>query len=443
MGLSDIVSVTISAATVNVTQQGFGIPLILGTPSWVTDRIRFYSDIVGVAVDFATTRPEYKAAAAMFSQTPRPSSIAIGRLALKPTQKFTITPTVTDSATYTVVINGTSCSFTAGTSTTATLICDGLRTAIAAAVTAGLTMTVATSGTTTLVLTSTAAGNWDSVAVGDPNLLSLACDHADPGAATDLAAIQTADNTWYAIVNPWNSRLMALAIAGWAETNKKLFICGFNDGLCATSSLATEVAKTTSADLPTRCNALGYKYTSVWYHPDNGAWLDAAIAGRCLPYAPGSETWAHKTLSGVAAVPMTATHRTNLLAKKANIYETIAGVSITEFGTVSTGEYIDVVRFIDWLVARIGERTFASLASPGNPKIPYTDTGISLIAGGVAATLQDGVNVGGLASYIMSIPKAKDALPADKAARVVKNISFTGVLAGAAHTVQIIGTVSV
>lgn len=443
MSVTEIVNVTITAANVNVTQEGFGVPLILGTPSWVSDRIRFYSDITGVAADFATTRPEYKAAAALFNQNPRPPSIAVGKLNLPPTQKYTITPVATNSAVYNMYVNDTLITYTADSSATATEICDGLRTALAAAVTAGLVMTCTASGTSTLVLTGNTAGAWDSVAVDNVALLGIAEDHADPDVATDLGEIQVINDSWYAVINPWNSRLMALAIMGWCETNKKLFLCASNDSLLVTSSLATEVAKTTSADIATRAKVLAYKYTSVWYHPSPSDFLDAGISGRCLPLDPGSETWALKTLSGVDPVILTTTHKTNLFDKYANTYYTIAGVNITNKGKVGTGEYIDVVRFIDWLTARMGERIFGTLASPANPKVPYTDAGIALIAGNVSAQLQEGVAVGGLASYVVGVPKARDANPADKAARLLKGVTFTGVLAGAAHTVAINGIVTV
>lgn len=442
MSVTEIVNVTITAANVNVTQQGFGVPLILGTPAWVTDRIRFYSDITGVAADFAVTRPEYKAAAVMFNQNPRPPSIAVGKLNLPPTQKYTITPTAVNSAVYSLYVNDTLITYTADSSTSATEICDGLRTALSTAVSGGLVTGLSASGTATLILTGT-AGSWDSVAVDNVAMLAIAEDHADPGVATDLGEIQVINDSWYCIVNPWNSRLMALAIMGWAETAKKLFVCATNDSLCVTSSLATEVAKTTSADVMTRPKMLSYKYTSVWYHPSPSDFLDAGIAGRCLPLDPGSETWALKTLAGVDPVTLTSTHKTNIFDKYGNTYYTIAGVNITNKGKVATGEYIDVVRFIDWLCARMGERIFGTLASPANPKVPYTDAGIALIAGNVAAQLQEGVAVGGLASYSVGVPKARDANPSDKAARLLKGVTFTGVLAGAVHTVAINGIVTV
>ncbi len=431
MSIDQIVSVTITATSPGVTQEGFGIPLILGTPSWATDRVRFYTDLSGVAVDFASTRPEYKAAAAMFAQSPRPVTIGIARLANKPVPSWDILPIVADSTVYTVYVNGTAATFTSGTSTTAALICAGLASAITTLAVSGLTAT----DNTTKVTLAGAAGTWFSVKVADINLLSNAMVHADPGVNADLDAILIADSTWYAIVNPWNSALMATVIAAWAESNKRLFLLDTQESACATHVLSG------ATDIMAAQQTLAHKYTAVIYHPDNSSFIAAAWAAALLPLDPGSETWALKQLSGPAAVGLTTTHRANILAKYGNCYERIAGVNVTEMGTVADGEYIDVIRLIDWTSARIKETVYADLVA--NPKIPFTDAGIAQIAGDVKSVLSTGVNFGGFVSYTVTVPKAADLLTADKAARILKGIHFSAVLAGAAHTAQIQGTVSV
>ena len=71
--------VQISLQTGGLTQQGFGTAMILGYPTGWTERSRTYSSITGVAADFAVSTPEYKAANAYFSQSPRPEQLVIGR----------------------------------------------------------------------------------------------------------------------------------------------------------------------------------------------------------------------------------------------------------------------------------------------------------------------------------------------------------------------------
>jgi hypothetical protein len=281
--------------------------------------------------------------------------------------------------------------------------------------------------------------NWNDVEVLDlADLLSIAQTHADPGVAADLAAILLENTTWYAIVNAYNSLAMVTAIAAWAEANGKLFLASTQDSAVITT------AKSGTDDIGEALQAAAYARTSIIYHPATGSFIGAAWGGRVLPLDPGSETWAYKALAGVAQYTLTPTQRANALAKNVNIYETVAGLPMTNTGIVSAGEYIDVIRFRDWLVARIQERV-ASLLANAN-KVPFTDAGIAQVEAEVRAQLREGVGVGGLSDNPMpkvTVPKAKDVSSGDKAARILRNVQFDAVLAGAIHSLVISGTVSV
>lgn len=82
MSLQDIVNVSITRQTVSVSRVGFGTVLIVGPNApYVTDRIRFYTTLAAMVTDgYATTDNEYLAASAVFSQNPRPTRIATGRI---------------------------------------------------------------------------------------------------------------------------------------------------------------------------------------------------------------------------------------------------------------------------------------------------------------------------------------------------------------------------
>ena len=77
--MPDVV-VNITDSSRSVTVAGFGLPLILGVTASITgtkDTYKEYASTTEVAVDFASTTDEYKAAAAIFAQDPSPSKIAI------------------------------------------------------------------------------------------------------------------------------------------------------------------------------------------------------------------------------------------------------------------------------------------------------------------------------------------------------------------------------
>lgn len=69
------VEVVITRQTQPVSQAGFGLPLILATSKALA--YTTYTDLTAVSVDFATGTEEYKLAAAIFNQTPRPEKVAI------------------------------------------------------------------------------------------------------------------------------------------------------------------------------------------------------------------------------------------------------------------------------------------------------------------------------------------------------------------------------
>lgn len=431
MALSDIVNVLISSETTQVTRAGFGKALILSPHALFDDLVRTYSQPADMVLDgFATTSPEYKAASALFAQSPRPSSVKVGRRANKPTLRYTLTPVVANAKAYKIKLRGVEYSVTSDADATATEICDALRTALGSP--SGITL----GGTTTLTLTASAAGGWFDVEV-DPATFASACDNADPGLAADLAAILLFDNDFYAVVSTHKSAAEIAAIAAWAEANGKLF--------CAASS-NTDIIGSGSGDVATTLKTAAYARSWVLYHPAPGAFADAAIMGRCLPLDPGSETWKFKTLAGIPATKLTPAQRTNALGKNAMVYLTVGGVNITEEGKVAAGEFIDVIRFRDWVAARLQEDVFALLAR--SDKLPYTDAGGQGLASVVEGVLTEGVLAGGFSSDpgrepVVTVPLVADQPSADRLARKFGNVRWRAFLAGAVHSVQINGTISV
>lgn len=179
---------------------------------------------------------------------------------------------------------------------------------------------------------------------------------------------------------------------------------------------------------------------------------DAAWEGRVLPLDPGSETWAFKTLAGVTVDTLTDSEQNFLDGKNGNYYIQVAGINITKNGKMAGGEFIDVVRFRDWLQARIEEDVFAILAN--SDKVPYTDGGIAIIESALRKVLREGQQVGGIIpdfvnssnvlvpGFTVTVPSAADISDSDKATRTLRDVEFTAQLAGAIHAVEIFGTIT-
>lgn len=437
MGVLDsIVQVSISLLTGGLTLPGFGTPMILShNAAWATDRIRYYTDADGVVADFAVTTPEYLAAAAVFSQEPRPERIAIGKANLKPTQRWKITvSTVESSKTYKGKVANVEWSFTSDSTATNDEVTTGIAAAIGTV--AGFTITTpGAAGSTIVQIVASTPGNWVSLENLMPSHLSIVQDHADPGVATDLAEIALVDSNWYGLVTLYNSEAYVTAAAGWVEANEKLYIPMIVDTIVETQvfSGATDIVK----DLYT----LGYARTAALFKRSAHYFADAAWFGRCLSLDPGSETWMFKTLSGIPFDIFTGTQKNNVEQKRGNIYLQYAGASITETGITSSGEFIDTIRFRDWLKQQIQADCF--LALKNSNKVPYTDEGIAIIETALRAVLDRGVAAGGIVrgSYTVTAPKVSAAAPADKAARILRGMKFKATLAGAIHKIVVQGEI--
>jgi hypothetical protein len=376
---------------------------------------------------FTVDDPEYKAAAALFAQSPRPSKVLVGRRTRLPTMGWKITPDVKNATKYSVIIGSVEYAFTSDANATIAEILAGLKAAINAA-TATHGLTADDSSATHLALTASVAGAWKRVTVNDINLLGIEQSHADAGIASDLADIWLVNKEWYALLSTTSSAAEIAAAAAWVETNKRLFVVASQD---------SGILGSGAGDIASTLKASAYARTAVLFHPDNGAFADASWDGKCLPLDPGSETWMYKTLAGVPVVELTPGQVSNAEAKKANVYVTVGGVNITMPGWTAAGEWVDITRGIDWLAARMQERTFKTLANA--KKVPFTQKGIGILENDVRAQLEEGVGQGMLDSYTVTPPAIGSVSASDKAARTLRNMRFAGVLAGAIHQLEIDG----
>ncbi|MCA9508966.1 MAG: DUF3383 family protein [Myxococcales bacterium] len=188
----------------------------------------------------------------------------------------------------------------------------------------------------------------------------------------------------------------------------------------------------------------GFRNLFAIYAPEKEQFLAAAWISKMLSLAPGSASWAFKSLDGVS--PCKLDSDTTEKLKKANInrYIGVSGQGITLDGRVVKGEYIDVIHGIDWLQVRIQERLLRLLVL--NPKIPYTLKGIDLVRCEILAQLKEGIYCGLLAADPephVSIPDL-DIIDAQKRERrILPDVRFGARLASAIHEIEIQGNVSV
>jgi hypothetical protein len=287
----------------------------------------------------------------------------------------------------------------------------------------------------TKVVCTSAAGelhSYERVTAGNLSLLDAT---ANPGVATDLAAILAADSDWYGLLLDSNGAAEVSAAAAWVESAKKVFGYVTSDTAHLASGSTTCLAYT--------LKAAGYTRTDGIYHPELGtatAWAAAAWKARQFVGAPGSATAAFKSLAGVSSYDLTRAQRAALESYNLNFYTTAGALALTFPGKIASGEWIDVVRDLDWMRSRLQEGVFGVLVA--NEKVPFTDEGIGLVAASVRAVLTAAVAAGVLASFSLTVPRASAVSTANKTARNLPGVTFTGVLAGAIHTTAVTGRVS-
>lgn len=87
---SDHVRILLTIDSVGLQRAGFGIMGILSHTATFPERVRYYSSIAAVGVDFATDSAEYRAANAAFAQSPKPKLVAVLRATGTVTQRYDI-----------------------------------------------------------------------------------------------------------------------------------------------------------------------------------------------------------------------------------------------------------------------------------------------------------------------------------------------------------------
>lgn len=244
--------------------------------------------------------------------------------------------------------------------------------------------------------------------------------------SNDLDALAASNSEWFGYTHQYSDAANALTAASWCAANGKYAFFRQNDF--------------TNQNLNTN-------YASSWYTDDTvnsgvAGWLDVAIASRSLAYIPGSYTTAFKTLELVGASDISATNESLLRAANVNQYSSIGGRNITWNGVAANGGFIDTYIGVLYLEARIREDVFAQLASV--QKVPYTNAGTSLVTSAIKNRLDQSVFEGFLTNDpepTVTAPLVSEIAASDKSLRLLPNVTFQAVTAGAIQTVQIQGTI--
>ena len=260
-------------------------------------------------------------------------------------------------------------------------------------------------------------------------------------ADTLTAALDT--NGWYCIHSVGLTKAQIKEVIQWTETQNKLH--GYMDDdpdnpivepgiyLRSFPVFPKVTMDQSDADVP-----LENKYG-----------MSIAMAAKAMNFHAGEETWALKQLNAVTTSKLNTTAIKKMEKANFSYVITVASKNITQGGKTGGGEWIDVIRFRDWLQNDMQVRVVNLLIV--NPKVPYTDPGIALVENQMLASLKEGQKWGGIApteydeegnpnpGYTTSVPLASGLTSTQKASRTLENCRFTARIAGAIHVVNIKG----
>lgn len=231
----------------------------------------------------------------------------------------------------------------------------------------------------------------------------------------------------------------------WTEANEKIFGFEYTDiSACPVKNFSYYRSFGIFSGL-----ADGYDASA---QPKENEFAALAWMAKCFGYDPGTETWDLKELATIVPSALDTAQKKQLEDTSINSFRRYAGSNVAFGGNMLSGEWIDVIRFRDWLKAEMQTRVFNALKV--NRKVPFTDAGIGLIEGNMLSTLKDGQDIGGIApteydadeneiaGYTVTVPKAADLTETERKSRKLTGCRYSARLAGAIHAVEIAGNLT-
>ena len=243
------------------------------------------------------------------------------------------------------------------------------------------------------------------------------------------------ENGWYVALAAGIPEEDLEDMAEWTEAREKMFGYAYAD----------------PADNPV--TNIYYRTFGICYGDDSGSgdpYKHVAMAVRFLSYDAGSETWVNKSLASVSMSKFTDTEIDTIDKDPASYYIQVGDTGLVQGGKVRAGEWIDVIRFRDWLKNDMQLRILNLLVK--RPKVPYTDKGIGLVRNQMIASLKEGTRRGGIAEdqynsddelipgFTTSVPLAADLSDTQRESRILEDCTFSAILAGAIHVVNVNGS---
>jgi len=267
--------------------------------------------------------------------------------------------------------------------------------------------------------------------------------------ATAITAIENVNGDWYAMgaLEKFRDDTITEDMADEIESRRKMFLIATNDA----NVLILDNTTTFNYYLK---NA-NYSRSGGAHHDNSILYPDFSWMGQQLPKPVGSTNWAFKELAGIAegaevdipAVNLSELQKDAALDVNCNVYTNTLGADFIYMGTMGggknvdkEGEYIDIIRNIDFLQARTEEGLMSLLLE--KDILPMTNAGITMTDTRLKKLLDEyGVKQGILVegSIETFFPKRSDIPTADRDDRQLPSGTFIAELQGGINKIFVRG----
>ena len=428
---NDIFDLQTSIGSPSPSRAGFGTVMLLSLGETFSDAIRYYSSAKDANDDALLSADAKARLVTAFSQSPRPSKVAVAKRVADTIQIDTLTVLSGAVGTYTITINGTDYTHTVAVTSTATAVRDAL--VILVNADAELVVTAAPSSTDALTLTSDSAGEvFATITTANITVVNSTIGF---GVASHIMALGDAD--WFGLVLSTRSDSDILRAATAIESLKRVFI-GQSD--------SSDIITTATTDIASQIKSLSFKKSKVFYHSSDAAHGD--IANMCkLLAADFDQNTPQDELLSLAGVPVdetiTTTVRNNLRAKNATCYTLFKGLPATAIGQSAAGFDFELTITYLWTDARMLEAMTGLMYRLANSsrRIRFNDQGFAQLSSQAEAVLKSGEDIGHF-NFTELVYKARKDVPTGDVTAQIFRFQWGAQYSGRVKEVKVTGYIS-
>jgi hypothetical protein len=467
---SPTVDVDITINAVNLTQEGFGTPIFVCAHQRTDDRVISIQAPKELVTDygFEETDNAYLAATQFFKNSPSVNFVKIGRRAGTTTTSISdVDDSIPETYTINVSYLRTGVTYTGQTThnvgtDTAEEICDAL---VASLLTSGgeditnfLNVSrVGTAGASSIEISSIDEDftfRVETLTSGNTSSTFSNTYTGDESADSVFNSLLEYDADFYFVTSEVRGSIgsgfsFCRDLSAAVQTTDRLYAISSGDQ----NDLDLESAET-SLFKYLKENGRTQTITFMHHYGNSSsvsgeAFPECYYVGFNAPYDAGTVSWCNLVSALPPSAqptnnnkPLTTSQRQRLVENDVNFVEKDAGVNIIRTGVTAGGEWIDVIRGVHWLKSDLTVSLKGLLFNQKGGSIAYTNSGIARVREVCQSSLQRAVNRGFLDSYTLSVPLISEVSNQDWMARLLRDVTFTGILTGAIHTIGVKGQVT-